>query len=762
MEVLRLQIISIKGFLTRVLKKTKTMTSKILLAIVASAFSMCVYAQNEGANDIIDLQEVTISANRFAEPRADVPNQIESITAKEIQFQNTQNTADLLERTGQVMAQRSQAGGGSPILRGFEANKVLIVVDGVRMNNAIFRGGHLQNVLRIDQSMLDRAEIVFGPGSVVYGSDALGGAMCFYSKKPMLALPEQNINLKGNAFVRYGSANQEKTGHIDFNIGGKKFGSLSSFTFSDFGDMRQGGSDNPFSDYPDQFLRTVYVERINDKDSVMVNKDPLIQKQSGYKQYDLLQKFSFRQSENVSHTLNLQYSTTSDVPRYDRLVEVGGNGIPKSAEWYYGPESRLLAAYHLDLSNGTSFYDKLQLVAAYQNIGESRNSRKLNNLKRKSQSENVQVMSLNIDIAKQLNSKNELTYGVEATHNIVESTATFTNIVTNEETPADTRYADGGSNTNSLAAYATDRFEVSDKFVVSGGLRYSYNTLLSKFKSQEFFAFPFEQAEQKSGALSGNLGIVYKPSSKIWFSLLGSTGYRTPNVDDLSKVFESTGDVLIVPNPDLKPEYAKNIEAGISWKPSSFFQIELNGFYTLLDNALGTAAFKYNNQDSILYDGDLAAVYATQNLGSAKILGGYVGVLAPFGKGFSLYAKLNYTKGTVVTDTTDSPLDHIPPMFGRLGLQYQKNKVQAEVWAAYSAAKMLADYNIGGEDNLPSATPDGMPAWLTLNLRGSYQINKNFAVQAGVENLLDTNYRVFASGISSPGRNISVTLRAGF
>lgn len=738
------------------------MTTNVFLAIVASSLSMCVFAQNETANDTIDLQEITISANRFAEPRADVPNQVESITAKEIRFQNTQNTADLLERTGQVMAQRSQGGGGSPILRGFEANKILIVVDGVRMNNAIFRGGHLQNVLRIDQSMLDRTEIVFGPGSVVYGSDALGGAMCFYSKKPLLALPEQNINLKGNAFVRYGSANQEKTGHIDFNIGGKKFGSLSSFTFSDFGDLRQGGSDNSFSDYPDQFMRNFYVARINDKDSVMVNKDPLIQKQSGYRQYDLLQKFRFRQSENVNHTLNLQYSNTNNVPRYDRLTEVNGSGIPNNAEWYYGPESRLLAAYHLDLSNGSSFYDKLQLVAAYQNIEESRNSRKLNSLKRKSQVENVQVMSLNIDIARQLNSKNELTYGIEATHNIVESTATSTNIATNEVTAADTRYADGGSNTNNLAAYATDRFEVSDKFVVSGGLRYSYNTLLSKFKSQEFFAFPFDQAEQKSGALSGNLGVVYKPSSKIWLSLLGSTGYRTPNVDDLSKVFESGAGILIVPNADIKPEYAKNIEAGVNWKPCSFFQIELNGFYTLLNNALGTAAFTFNNQDSILYDGDLSAVYATQNLGKARIMGGYVGISAPFGKGFGLYAKLNYTSGTVDTDTTDAPLDHIPPMFGRLGLQYQKNKVQAECWAAYSAAKKLADYSPSGEDNLPYATPDGMPAWLTLNLRGSYQINKNFAVQAGIENLLDTNYRVFASGISSAGRNISVTLRAGF
>lgn len=738
------------------------MSIKISLAAIASCLSMCLFAQNEAEKDSIGLQEVTISANRFAEPRADVPNQIQSITARDIKFQNAQNTAELLEQTGQVMAQRSQGGGGSPVLRGFEANRVLIVVDGVRMNNAIFRGGHLQNVLRIDQSMLDRAEVVFGPGSVVYGSDALGGAMCFYSKNPLLALPEQRINLKTNAFVRYGSANQEKTAHIDFNIGSKRFGSLTSLTVSDFGDLRQGGSDNFFSDYPNQFLRNYYVERINGVDSVRLNDNPLIQKQSAYKQYDVLQKFRFRASDKVNHVLNLQYSNTTNVPRYDRLTDVNDSGVFKNAEWYYGPESRLLAAYHLDLSGGTSFYDKLKLVAAYQNIEESRNSRKLNNLNRKSQVEGVQVLSLNVDVAKQLNDKNELTYGIEATHNIVESAATFTNIVTNEVTPADTRYADGGSTTNSLAAYATDRFEVSDKVVVSGGVRYSYNTLLSKFTSQEFFAFPFAEAKQNAGALSGNLGIVYKPTDKIWLSLLGSTGFRTPNVDDLSKVFESGGGTLIVPNPNLKPEYAKNIELGVNWKPCSFFQVEANVFYTLLDNALGTAAFTFNNQDSILYDGEQSAVYATQNLGKARVMGAYLGVSAPFGKGFSLYGKLNYTKGTVDTDTTGVPLDHIPPMYGRLGLQYQKNKVQAAFWAAYSAAKQLSDYSPSGEDNEIYATPDGMPAWLTFNLRGSYQIGKNITVQAGIENILDTNYRVFASGISSPGRNISATLRVGF
>ncbi|NJN34367.1 MAG: TonB-dependent receptor plug domain-containing protein [Saprospiraceae bacterium] len=71
-------------------------------------------------------------------------------------------------------------------MRGFEASRVLLVVDGVRMNNLIYRSGHLQNAITVDQNMLDRVEVLFGTASTVYGSDALGGVVHFFTKKPLL------------------------------------------------------------------------------------------------------------------------------------------------------------------------------------------------------------------------------------------------------------------------------------------------------------------------------------------------------------------------------------------------------------------------------------------------------------------------------------------------------------------------------------------------------------------------------------------------
>ena len=145
------------------------------------------------AENSYSLNEIVVSANKFNESRSEVGQSIRVINAKEISFLNQQTTPDLLQSSGNIFVQKSQMGGGSPVIRGFETNKVLMVVDGVRMNNAIYRGGHLQNSLTIDNNALERLEIVLGPGSVIYGSDALGGVMHFYSKNPKLS---DNNNLK--------------------------------------------------------------------------------------------------------------------------------------------------------------------------------------------------------------------------------------------------------------------------------------------------------------------------------------------------------------------------------------------------------------------------------------------------------------------------------------------------------------------------------------------------------------------------------------
>ncbi len=239
------------------------------LLLVGMALAWPTVGQNL-STDTLQLQEVVVSASKFRELKRRVPYQIEKIDASAIAFRNAQTSADVLVQSGQVFVQKSQAGGGSPVLRGFETNRIVLVVDGVRMNNAIFRAGHLQNVLRVDQNMLEGVEILYGPSSVVYGSDALGGVIHFKSKMPTLST-NPDTRFATTLLTRYASANNEFTNHIAVDIGKEKFGSLTSFTASDFGDVRQGAQRRDA--YPDFGKRPDYVVQENGQDVIKANSE---------------------------------------------------------------------------------------------------------------------------------------------------------------------------------------------------------------------------------------------------------------------------------------------------------------------------------------------------------------------------------------------------------------------------------------------------------------------------------------------------------
>lgn len=699
--------------------------------------------------------EIVVSADRFNELLKDVPRQIDVLNTKDIQYSNVQNTAQLLEKTGNVSVQTSQQGGGSIVLRGLEASRVLIVVDGVRLNTAIFRAGHLQNILRIDNNMLDKVEVLYGPGSLMYGSDALGGVMNFYTKNPVLSL-NNNMLTKGDAFVRYSTANQEKAGHMNISLGGKSIGFLGSFTFSDFGDLRMGGNYDPT--FNPAWQRNFYAERINGVDVNTKNDNVNIQKQSAYQQYDALGKFLIKQNENVQHTFTFEYSNTNDVPRYDRLNLYSGGNL-KFAQWYYGPESRLLGSYNLSLKSEKSFYDNAQLTLAYQNVKESRNNRRFGNNNLYSQNEKVDVMSANLDFFKKLK-ENEIRYGVEGTYNIVKSTATKNNIVTGLSTPDVTRYPDGDNNMLSLAAYFSHSWEINKQFTLSDGLRFSYVTLKSTFVNTTFFQFPFSEAKQNNAAVNGSLGLVFMPTTDWRFYINGASGFRAPNFDDLAKIFETTAGNVIVPNSNLKPEYTYTGEFGISKVFDNRIKVEGVAYGTLFTNAIITAPFQFNGQDSVTYQGTRSKVYANQNADKgAYILGYNLNMSADLTNYFSLTSSLNFTYGRIKTDSTDVPLDHVPPVLGKTSLIVKLDKFKGDFTVMYNGWKRIWDYSDSGEDNQQDATASGMPSWYTLNLGGAYQLTPYLQIQARLDNILDKNYRTFASGFNAPGRNFVLTLR---
>lgn len=705
-----------------------------------------------------NLNEVLISGNRIEEPRRALSQQVEKISATEIRNWNLQNTADVLQNTGLVAVQKSQQGGGSPMIRGFEASRVLLVVDGVRMNNLIYRAGHLQNVMTTDPNSMERLEILFGPSSTVYGSDALGGVVHMYTKNPILSTEKGKLATKGNIFFRYASAGNEKTAHFDISLGGTKIASFTSINFSDFGNLRMGREKNPF--YEDFGDRNFYVRRYDNRDSLLSNRNPLIQNFSAYHQYDIIQKLLIKQNEKVSHLFNVQFSNSSNVPRYDRLTDPKGSGL-SYAEWYYGPQKRFMAAYNMEYNNEGGAIDRIFINLNYQNIEETRHTRRFGSDSRSDRYEYVNVYGYTIDLEKVIKS-HHIRFGIDGQFNTLRSRASKYNLLTGAYSALDTRYPDGNNYMNNIAFYLTHNCKIGEKLVLNDGIRIGYSQLHSTINDTTFFKFPFSSIDQKNFVVSGNIGLVWLPSKRWKNTLNFSTGYRVPNIDDLSKIFETAAGSVIVPNNKLKPEKTLNLDLGITKFFGDHVRWENTFFGTYMIDAIMTYAFKYQGQDSITYDGVKSQVLANQNKGKAFILGFSSQLFVDIGKGFYAYGGITYTYGRVLNGSTTSPLDHIPPAFGKIGVRYSQKKWYGEIYSVYNGWKRINHYYLNGEDNEQYATKDGMPAWFILNLKASYQVLPYLQLQAGVDNIADTKYRTFASGINAPGRNIYGTLRCTF
>ncbi len=710
--------------------------------------------------NLIPLQEFVLIENKRAESLKRTYNKIDIIETKEIRDISPQSSADLLRSSGKVFVQQSQLGGGSPVIRGFESNRLLIVIDGVRMNNAIYRAGHLQNVITIDPEMLERVEVLHGPGSIMYGSDAMGGVMHFFTKNPQLSNSDTTL-VNGDLSLRYGSAANDYMQSFRINVGTKKFALLSGVTAKSIGDLRQGSARD--EKYGDWGKRLYYVERINNIDSVITNPDPLVQKQSGYKQFDLFTKLLYKPCEKYSVLVNAQYSNTTDVPRYDRLNTFDGK-IPKYAEWYYGPQKRALISVKQTLTNNYLLFDEMDVTMAYQNISEDRINRRFRKSKKRHQEETVNQYTFNTDFYKQVAAKNKINYGIEFIYNTVNSNAYHENIKTGEITKtAISRYPDKLNNMFHAAAYLSHKWDICDKFIFSQSLRYNYVTLNSEYTPEmlQLADFPITGViSQKNQTVNGALGVVYLPGRDWRLKANVSTGFRAPNVDDVGKINDSNSDdkLLIIPNPDLKPEQVANAELTVEKTIGHAFNFGVTGFYTKLFDAFVLQNTTINGSDSIMYEGVMSHIQFMSNTQSATLCGFEAFVLANITPSLHFSSFMTYTKGTI--DKDESPLDHIPPMFGKTSLKYIHNYITAEVYAVYNFAKPLSEYSVSGEDNPVYATEDGTPAWFTLNAKIDFRISKNLNVLLGVENILDKHYRYFASGISAPGRNIFATLRA--
>ena len=732
------------------------------------------------------LDEVIVSVFRNEAKTNRIAEQIEVIKTKGIQKIAAQTSADILAAIPGIKVQKSQSGGGSPVLRGMESNRVLLVVDGVRMNNAIYRKGHLQNSITIAPNMLDKTEVVFGPTSVTYGSDALGGVIHYYTKTPRLSDKKE---VKGNLFSRFATVNSEITNQASIELRFPKWASFTSISHSNFGDLKMGENrSHGFKDWGKGFY---FSENLNGnyRATPTLNPDTDIQRNTGYNQTDVLQKFYVPLSKNTDLKFNIQYSTSSDIPRFDRLSELKEEDDASSlkfAEWYYGPQNRLLVSSQLAIQPKKKWLEKGVITFAYQNIQESRIQRRFGSLERSYREEEVDIFSVNGDFSIPLAKNRNLGYGFEVAYNDVASNSfgKELNIVNDKingfsnDFAVQSRYPDGGSSYLSSALYVDYRQDISKRSTLNTGIRLTNTYLTAKWIDQTFITLPDSDISLNNTALTATIGYVYKPVKGLQLNAVLSSGFRAPNIDDVGKIREKNGR-LTIPNIDLKPEHAYSAEIGVQkYLNKKRFKIGANIYYTLLNNYIYRDVFMEQGGLVLNYDGETFdsannVVLANINRGTAYITGFTFNYQGKLHKNWTTSGSLTYTKGK--TFDTKEPMSSIPPLFGNIDVNYTLNKLEAGINFRFNAKKNIEDFNIDeGIDNHEqtpivniNATEDinkyyGSPSWARLDLFSRYNLNKNVTLQGRLDNIFDKHYREFASGISAPGRNFSLSLIASF
>ena len=705
----------------------------------------------------LNLDEVIISGTKWNQKLTNVPSKITSISQKTVELQNPQTAADLLGVSGKVFIQKSQQGGGSPLIRGFATNRLVYSIDGIRMNTAIFRSGNLQNVISLDPFATEKTEILFGPGSVIYGSDAIGGVMSFKTLTPEFSL-HNNLQSNVNLATRYSSANNEKTGHFDVNLGWEKWALITSLSSWDYGHLRQGRYG------PDDYIKNIYPRRQNNTDIIAIQKDRLLQIPSGYSQVNVMQKIRFKPNEKWDFQYGLHYSKTSTFGRYDRHNRFRNNTLQFS-EWDYGPQKWLMNNLNISHLYKNRFYDEASLKLAKQHFEESRINRNFNSDDRSTNTEKVEAYSINLDFSKNTSQKNTLYYGFEYVKNNVQSVGENTNIATNTNQLGIARYPN--ANWNSVATYVNDELRISETLTLQGGLRYNQFILNADFSNnQDFFEFPFSTSKINNGALTGSIGAVFRPQKKIVYKMNFGTAFRSPNVDDIGKVFDSEPGSITIPNPDLEAEYAYNFDLGIAKIFKEIIKIDISTYYTILQNALVRRDFQLNGEDQIIFQGELSQVQAIQNAASATVFGIQAGIEIKLYKGLNFTSDINYQVGEEeLDDGSKSASRHAAPLFGTHRITYKCKKFTTELNLNYQATQSFENLAIEErkKDEIYAKDENGnnfSPSWYTLNFKTVFKINKTFTLSGGIENITNQRYRTYSSGLSGAGTNFVLSMKA--
>ncbi len=654
--------------------------------------------------------DVVVTATPVEERSFDLPQNVSVTPEEDIDKRPASTTAEVLREEPGILVQKTTHGHGAPIIRGLIGRYVLLLYDGVRLNKPNFRFGGNQYLNTVDRESLERIEVVRGPTSVHYGSDAIGGVVNMIPASPPLG--EQRTPASVDATARYASADDARSLSVSAEGGVARLAAKANVSVKSVGDLEAG-------------------EPIGE------------QSPTGWEEWSVAGRAGFRFSPLSRLWLDLHFVRQTDVPRYDRYVS------GRFDQWIYNPQDRDLAALRFESEIPQWGLSSVKANVSFQRELEGRTEQRAGSSEISFSRDEITTWGSKISASRPTAGNHLLSFGAEAYHDHIDSRQTVDKgdtIVSERPTyPDDSKYSQFG-------VFLEDRISVTEQLMVTAGLRYS------QYRLQSPLGEPFGALDDTYDDLTSALFLSYHPIPKL--NLIGSwsRGFRAPNLNDVAVLgFSSSG--VDAPSPNLGAEGSNNFELGIKWQTASASG-QLFGFYNRLEDLIDRVPGAYDGKSFFDENGNGVKdpgefdIFQRDNIGKARIYGFEFSGQAELTHHLTSRLQAFWTRGEEIT--TDDYMSRIPPFMGLTGISLEPSeRWNVEFLTRWAAAQRHLSQRDIDDSRID---PSGTPGWITYNIRMQLGLAP-LIVRIGLENLTDEDYKEHGSGVYSPGRGVTLSIR---
>ncbi len=664
--------------------------------------------------------EIVVSATATENDPYRTPKSVTVLTGEEIRKKGARSVPEILNQELGIRVQETNLGGGSPILRGLIGNQVLILIDGIRLNNATTRLGPNQYLNTIDPNIIERIEIVRGPGSVLYGSDAAGGVIQIFTKRRRDFSEPSDADHAIYSRVDSAAKSRRLSFETQGNWGGG--GYLAVLSAAEFSDLRAG-------------------------------EDAGKQANTGYgPESNFFGNFIYRIDEAREWTFAALYSNQQNIPRTDRL-NGGPGGSARDRRNEIDPQRLELYSVRYRDRGLSGFAQEMDFGLSLQRQSEPHEQQGLTSSNLTREAFEDKTFGVSLQFHKTFPSgvggqRHRLTYGAETYIDDVDSFRNSINLNTGVVSAQQSQFPNN-SIYQSLGFYLQDEIALSDSADLVPGIRWS------NFSQSGTLPVPVGEVHGDFSAFTWSLDFGYDLNSSWRFVLGSAQGFRAPNLDDTMVFNVSTNQGVDVPNPDLDAEVYRNLETGLRWREEGW-RGSLLGFYTWIDDLIQRVSGTFQGSSS--YNG--SPVFTRDNVGRAFVQGVELEMALDLGGCFEGFSNLSWTAGRETSN--DQPFRRIPPFGGTLGISYEEAESRG-FWANLSCEFALAQQRLNSNDIADIRIgPGGTGSYALYHLRMGKWIGERTHVFAAVENMLNHDYRIHGSGLDGPGRNLILGLETHF